>query len=61
MNCDCGGQIKHSFHHLGCVECGQPCCPACAISLESATYCRDCAGNVLEAVLIKASAPFEIV
>jgi hypothetical protein len=60
MNSACGRRVEHSFQQLGCVECGQPCCPTCAISLESATYCRDCAGAVLDAIR-RARAPFEIV
>jgi hypothetical protein len=60
MQCDCGGRIDHAFHRLGCVECGQPCCPSCAIALESATYCRDCAGDLLETRRIRAGNPFEL-
>lgn len=47
--CRCGNLIRHSFDHLGCVQCGAACCPACAQPLESATYCRRCAEALLEA------------
>jgi hypothetical protein len=60
MTCDCGGPIDHSFHHLGCVDCGQPCCPSCAIAIESATYCRDCARELLGAAKVRAGSRFEL-
>jgi len=46
--CRCGNVIRYSFEHLGCIECGAACCPACAFPLESATYCLRCAEAILE-------------
>jgi len=46
--CRCGSPIHYSFDHLGCIECGAACCPACAFPLESATYCARCAESILE-------------
>jgi hypothetical protein len=46
--CRCGNPIAHPFDDLGCIECGQACCRACGVSLESVTYCAPCAGAVLE-------------
>jgi hypothetical protein len=46
-SCGCGRQVHYAFHSFGCLECGAPCCPACAVALESATYCRRCAGSLL--------------
>ena len=43
--CRCG--IESSVHHFGCLECGAGCCSACAITLESAAYCRRCAAALL--------------
>jgi hypothetical protein len=46
-SCGCGTEVRYAFHHLGCIECGAPCCPSCAVSLESVSYCRACAGSLL--------------
>ncbi len=46
--CDCGGHLDHAFDAFGCIECGQPCCPACAVWLESVAYCACCAGVLME-------------
>ncbi len=46
--CRCGNPIVHAFDELGCIECGQACCPACGVSLESVTYCARCARAFLE-------------
>lgn len=45
--CDCGVEAATAFEPLGCLECGAPCCRACAVSLESVPYCRRCAGALL--------------
>jgi len=46
--CRCGRPILYPFHQLGCIECGADCCPACAVPLESTTYCARCAESILE-------------
>jgi len=46
--CVCGNPIDHPFDELGCIQCGQACCPACGVSLESVTYCAGCARAFLE-------------
>jgi hypothetical protein len=45
--CGCGNPVDFGFQSLGCLECGAGCCPACAISVESVTYCRGCADTLL--------------
>jgi hypothetical protein len=49
LRCRCGAPVPYAFEQLGCIECGQPCCPACAFFLESVWYCARCAGALLEA------------
>lgn len=46
--CRCGTEVRYSFHHLGCIECGAPCCPTCSYELESASYCSRCAEAILD-------------
>lgn len=46
--CDCGTPILRASDDLGCLECGQPCCPVCAYILESVVYCAFCAAALLE-------------
>ncbi|HBH01671.1 MAG: hypothetical protein A2W08_11915 [Candidatus Rokubacteria bacterium RBG_16_73_20] len=58
--CGCGGPARGAFPGLGCLECGAPCCPTCAIHLESATYCRRCASLLLETTTIRAASPFDL-
>jgi hypothetical protein len=58
-NCDCGNQM-HSFERLACLDCGGACCPRCAVSLESVSYCRHCAEELLGTADVESSAPFEI-
>jgi hypothetical protein len=58
-SCGCGTQINHTFHELGCIECGATCCPACAVSLESAMYCRGCARSLVGAA-VQAGGPLEL-
>jgi hypothetical protein len=59
-HCGCGSTVVNAFHRFGCLECGAACCPACAIHLESATYCRPCAGALLEATAVRAGSPFDL-
>ncbi|HEV8440962.1 MAG TPA: hypothetical protein VGT40_22985 [Methylomirabilota bacterium] len=47
--CGCGNPIAYPYDELGCIECGQACCPACGVFLESVTYCARCARGLLEA------------
>jgi hypothetical protein len=46
--CRCGSVVQHSYDHLGCIQCGAACCPACAYELESAQYCSNCAEALLD-------------
>jgi hypothetical protein len=57
--CNCGtDQIPG--HSLGCLDCGSACCPECAISVESVTYCRSCAAALLETAIVRAGATFDL-
>jgi hypothetical protein len=56
--CHCGGEMRHAFDDLGCLDWGATCCPACAIHLESAVYCRRCAGALLGVEPIRSGGPF---
>ena len=58
--CGCGTQVRNSFHSFGCVDCGSACCPECAISIESSTFCRTCAAALLETGTVRAGATFEL-
>jgi hypothetical protein len=55
--CECG---THGATQLGCLECGATCCPTCAIQLESATYCRWCAGSLLGVADVRSAGPFDL-
>lgn len=55
--CRCGAES--SVHRFGCLECGARCCPACAITLESAAYCHRCASALLGHEVEKPG-PFEV-
>ena len=46
--CECGAPILRAVDDLGCIDCGQPCCPVCAYVLESVAYCAFCASQFLE-------------
>ncbi|HET8578382.1 MAG TPA: hypothetical protein VFO18_14910 [Methylomirabilota bacterium] len=48
QRCRCGTEVRHAFDHLGCIQCGAACCPACSYELESANYCPRCAESLLE-------------
>ncbi|HEV8585767.1 MAG TPA: hypothetical protein VGT02_12420 [Methylomirabilota bacterium] len=56
--CGCGHEEPGAL--LGCLDCGTTCCRACAIHLESATYCRACAGALLDTAIVQAATPFEL-
>ena len=58
--CGCGRELPTAYQSLGCLECGASCCPACAISLESATYCPACAGALLESATVRPGRPFDL-
>jgi hypothetical protein len=60
VQCGCDTAVRTSVHSLGCLECGAPCCPSCAISLESATYCRTCAAQLLGTVTVRAGSTFDL-
>ncbi len=55
--CSCQPRVKPA---LGCLECGAACCAACAIHLESVTYCARCARELLEASTVRTSDPFTL-
>ena len=59
MGCQCGGQTQGTSAGLACLECGCACCPSCAVTLESASYCRSCAGQLL-GTAVETSDPFEL-
>jgi hypothetical protein len=46
--CRCGTEVRYTFDHLGCIQCGAACCPACSYELESASYCPNCAEALLD-------------
>ena len=58
--CNCGTEERPLAQTLGCLDCGSACCPECAISLESVTYCRTCAAALLDAVTVRAGATFDL-
>lgn len=60
-HCGCGTEVRNSFHSFACVDCGSACCPECAISLESATYCHACAAALLDSANVRAGSTFELV
>ena len=61
MSARCGcGHAAPSEALFGCFDCGTTCCRACTIHLESATYCRACAGSLLGTGTVHAAAPFEL-
>jgi hypothetical protein len=56
--CRCGGDV--GAPRFGCLECGAPCCTACAVPLESIAYCGRCAATLLGVVKILKAGPFEL-
>lgn len=59
-SCRCGTEVQYAFHRWGCLECGAPCCPACAVQLESVSYCRRCARSLLGATTVQTGGPFDL-
>lgn len=59
-SCRCGSQVDHAFHAFACIECGAACCPACAVPLESVTYCGACARSLLGVGAVPPGAGFEL-
>lgn len=55
--CGCG---RLATLALGCLECGAPCCEACAISLEAAGYCPACAAALLGTTRVVAAGPIDL-
>lgn len=41
--CECGLLHAEPRRAHGCRECDTPCCPSCAIEIDSQSYCRWCA------------------
>jgi len=58
--CGCGREIRYAFHELACIDCGADCCPGCSVGLESVTYCRRCAGSLLETPRVRSEEPFDL-
>jgi hypothetical protein len=44
--CQCGGAITYAHEDLGCLECGEVCCPGCAFRPEGHVFCPSCASRV---------------
>lgn len=45
--CECGGAIAFAHQDLGCLECGEACCPSCAFRPEGHVFCPACAARIL--------------
>ncbi|MGH7364500.1 MAG: hypothetical protein ACREKA_12195, partial [Candidatus Methylomirabilales bacterium] len=45
--CQCGGAIAFAHEDLGCLQCGEACCPRCAFRPEGHVFCPACASRVL--------------
>lgn len=45
--CQCGGAIAFPHEDLGCLQCGETCCPRCAFRPEGHVFCSACTGRVL--------------
>lgn len=58
--CACGTEVSPGSPALACLDCGAPCCPGCAVPLESVTYCRRCAGGLLDTSTVRAAGAFEL-
>jgi len=56
--CRCAGDTPAA--QFGCLDCGAPCCSACAVALESVAYCRRCATELLGATAMPKSGSFEL-
>jgi hypothetical protein len=60
VRCRCGVTVADGAQRFGCLECGAPCCAACAITLESVAYCRFCASTLLGTTASPAGDAFEL-
>jgi len=60
IRCAVGSQESAGSPALACLDCGAACCPACAVPLESVTYCRRCAASLLEATAVRAAGGFDL-
>ena len=58
--CQCGSQAQYSSASLTCLDCGGATCPRCAVAIESASYCRSCAGELLGTPVATTDGPFEL-
>ena len=58
--CSCDTDDQVFAASLACFDCGSGCCPECAISLESVTYCQTCAAALLDADTVRAGATFDL-
>jgi hypothetical protein len=58
--CGCSNDVDRALYDLGCIDCGTPCCPSCAVPLESVTYCRSCASSLLGAGTVVAAGRFDL-
>ena len=58
QRCRCAGDTPAA--QFGCLDCGAPCCSACAVPLESVAYCRRCATELLGATAMPKSGSFEL-
>jgi len=43
--CRCGERVRHAYESWTCVDCGRPCCPACAERDGRRVACLACAGR----------------
>ncbi|HEV3351181.1 MAG TPA: hypothetical protein VHC93_29080 [Methylomirabilota bacterium] len=48
--CECGLLHAPARRETVCRECEIPCCPSCAITIETDTYCRWCAFGLAPAL-----------
>jgi hypothetical protein len=56
----CNCRSDKETYDLACIDCGAPCCPLCAVPLESVTYCRSCARSLLGSPTVHAAGPFDL-
>ena len=57
-SCNCSSD--NATYALACIDCGATCCPACAVPLESVTYCRSCARSLLGAATVLPAGSFDL-
>jgi hypothetical protein len=58
--CGCDRQVSEVSQQLACLECGAACCTACAVGLESVTYCAGCARLLLGGTVIRSAGSFDL-